>query len=241
MIKISVCDDDSDQIAFFRQCFMQYNDKHSKKIQAKFFQSIKEISNEENFSPDVYFLDIELQDGSGLKFANNIRKKNPKVLIIFITSHTEFMPEAFKVHAYGYLNEKRSSIEVEKILNQLQDYFLEEDKKFTFQTYGEIITLDSRDIICMKSEKRKNVIVAVTGEFEYYGKFSDEVKKLPENKFIVLRNNFVINMDYINTVDRLTVYYEVPGNIGLLSVAITRKYRTSFFEKYEEYRNRIYK
>lgn len=240
MIKISVCDDDSEQISFFRQCFLKYNEKQGEKIEAKFYQSIREITDEADFLPDVYFLDIELQDGNGMKFASDIRKKNPRVLIVFITSHTEFMPEAFKVHAYGYINKKRSVYEVENILNQLQDYFLEEGKKFTFHAYGEIITLNCMDIICMKSEKRKNVIVAATGEFEYYGKFSDEVKRLPEKNFVVLRNNFAINMDYISTVDRLTVYYEIPGIIGLQSVAITRKYRDLFFEKYEAYRDKKY-
>jgi len=48
-------------------------------------------------------------------------------------------------------------------------------------------------------------------------------------------------MAYIHTIDKVTVYYENVHGIGLNSVDITRKYRKSFEEKYEAYRNRIYR
>ena len=179
MIKISVCDDDEGQLTFFKQCFMEYNEKHKEKIEANFYQSVQSLLNEKKFSPDVYFLDIELQDGNGLKLAGKIRTRNSKIPIVFITSHEEFMPEAFHVHAYQYLNEKKNAQAVENVLNQLADYFSEQNQIFSFQTYGEMISLDCRDIICFTSEKRKNIVIAESGEFEYYGKFSDIMDKLP--------------------------------------------------------------
>ena len=172
MIKISVCDDDEGQLTFFKQCFMEYNEKHKEKIEANFYQSVQSLLNEKKFSPDVYFLDIELQDGNGLKLAGKIRTRNSKIPIVFITSHEEFMPEAFQVHAYQYLNEKKNAQAVENVLNQLADYFSEQNQIFSFQTYGEMISLDCRNIICFTSEKRKNIVIAENGEFEYYGKFS---------------------------------------------------------------------
>ena len=145
MIKISVCDDDEGQLTFFKQCFMEYNEKHKEKIEANFYQSVQSLLNEKKFSPDVYFLDIELQDGNGLKLAGKIRTRNSKIPIVFITSHEEFMPEAFHVHAYQYLNEKKNAQAVENVLNQLADYFSEQNQIFSFQTYGEMISLDCRD------------------------------------------------------------------------------------------------
>ena len=79
MIKISVCDDDEGQLTFFKQCFMEYNEKHEEKIEADFYQSVQSLLNEKKFSPDVYFLDIELQDGNGLKLAGRIRSEERRV------------------------------------------------------------------------------------------------------------------------------------------------------------------
>ena len=113
----------------------EYNEKHKEKIEANFYQSVQSLLNEKKFSPDVYFLDIELQDGNGLKLAGKIRTRNSKIPIVFITSHEEFMPEAFHVHAYQYLNEKKNAQAVENVLNQLADYFSEQNQIFSFQTY----------------------------------------------------------------------------------------------------------
>ena len=161
MIKISVCDDDEGQLTFFKQCFMEYNEKHKEKIEANFYQSVQSLLNEKKFSPDVYFLDIELQDGNGLKLAGKIRTRNSKIPIVF-------MPEAFHVHAYQYLNEKKNAQAVENVLNQLADYFSEQNQIFSFQTYGEMISLDCRDIICFTSEKRKNIVIAESGITENF-------------------------------------------------------------------------
>lgn len=104
-----------------------------------------------------------------------------------------------------------------------------------------MISLDCRDIICFTSEKRKNVVIAESGEFEYYGNFQMLWTNCPGRTLPELRNNFIINMAYIHTIDKATVYYENVHGIGLNSVDITRKYRKSFEEKYEAYRNRIYR
>ena len=104
MIKISVCDDDEGQLTFFKQCFMGYNEKHEEKIEANFYQSVQSLLNEKKFSPDVYFLDIELQDGNGLKLAGKIRTRNPQIPIVFITSHEEFtqvIRKLFNVYRCG--------------------------------------------------------------------------------------------------------------------------------------------
>lgn len=41
MIKISVCDDDEGQLIFFKQCFMEYNEKHKEKIEQTFIRVFK--------------------------------------------------------------------------------------------------------------------------------------------------------------------------------------------------------
>ena len=49
MIKISVCDDDEGQLTFFKQCFMEYNEKHEEKIEANFYQSVQSLLMKRNF------------------------------------------------------------------------------------------------------------------------------------------------------------------------------------------------
>ena len=75
MIKISVCDDDEGQLTFSNSVLWNTMKSIKKKIEANFYQSVQSLLNEKKFSPDVYFLDIELQDGNGLKLAGKNQDK----------------------------------------------------------------------------------------------------------------------------------------------------------------------
>jgi two-component system nitrogen regulation response regulator GlnG len=56
-------------------------------------------------SPDVILLDIRLRDCSGLDLFRQLRDRDPKCLVIFITGHgtAETAIEAMKIGAYDYL------------------------------------------------------------------------------------------------------------------------------------------
>lgn len=59
-----------------------------------------------NTSDQIFFLDIEIkgEDKKGLDIAKIIRQNNPYAIIAFVTTHIEFMPQAFGVTAYKYIN-----------------------------------------------------------------------------------------------------------------------------------------
>lgn len=60
---------------------------------------------------NILFLDIEMRGLSGMETAFKLREMNYDGIIIFLTSHTEFMPDAFKVKAFRFLNKP---IDIEK-------------------------------------------------------------------------------------------------------------------------------
>lgn len=52
---------------------------------------------------DIAFLDIEMGQLSGIALAKRCKELCPKVNIIFVTGYSEYMIEAFRLHASGYL------------------------------------------------------------------------------------------------------------------------------------------
>ncbi|HLG41116.1 MAG TPA: LytTR family DNA-binding domain-containing protein [Chitinophagaceae bacterium] len=54
-----------------------------------------------SFSPDVVFLDIEMDDGTGFDLLNHI--PNPSFQLIFTTAHDQYAIQAFKFSAIDYL------------------------------------------------------------------------------------------------------------------------------------------
>lgn len=52
---------------------------------------------------DVAFLDIELVGGDGLSLARRLTERNPRVNVIFLTSHPEYATEALNMFCSGYV------------------------------------------------------------------------------------------------------------------------------------------
>ena len=53
--------------------------------------------------PDVAFLDIRMFGLNGVELARELKRINPEVNIVFTTGYSEYMGEAFALHASGYL------------------------------------------------------------------------------------------------------------------------------------------
>ncbi len=71
-------------------------------------------------SPDVILLDIRLGDRSGLDVFHDLRRLDPRSLIIFITGHgtTDTAIEAMKLGAYDYLVKPLDADQLQQVVDQ---------------------------------------------------------------------------------------------------------------------------
>lgn len=68
------------------------------------FQKVKDaLSYAKSNKVQVVFLDIELRASEGLYLAKKLKEFNPKVNIIFVTSYMEYMEDAWKMYASGFI------------------------------------------------------------------------------------------------------------------------------------------
>lgn len=56
-----------------------------------------------NHSCDIVFLDIQIHESNGVELAKQLKDILPKVNIIFVTGYNEYVMEAMKIHASGYI------------------------------------------------------------------------------------------------------------------------------------------
>src|SRR5438309_99148 len=82
--------------------------------------SIKGTVNwlENNPSPDLILMDIELADGQSFEIFNHVEVKSP---VIFITSYDEFALKAFKVNSVDYLLKPVQKEDLETAMGKYRD------------------------------------------------------------------------------------------------------------------------
>jgi len=163
--------------------------------------------------PDLVFLDVQMQDGTGFDLLNRLNGIALKV--IFITAHEQFAINAFKYSAIDYLLKPISPIDFMTALNKVKETISNDDlrlqlktlsyniiqstnKKIVLKTLDKIYAVQASDIIRMESEGSYTTVYLVDGKKVTVSKLIKDFEELlSENGFIRVHQSHLINMSHL--------------------------------------------
>lgn len=174
-------------------------------------QLLEAISEKE--SHQVFFLDIEIktEEKKGLDVAKKIREIDPYAIIVFVTSHSELMPAAFKLQV-GALDYLDKSLSKETFKKRIETALLHTenltgkglaDDSLLFETPHTQIQVPFKDILYIETSSRPHRLVLYThrGRTEFTANLSDMLKK--EKRFYQCHRSFVVNPANVHQVDKV--------------------------------------
>lgn len=200
MLNFIICDDDINMInklsSLFEKVFIK-NDFDAK-IVLKTSNYKELLSFMSSNLVNVIVLDIEFKNSkvNGLNIAEEIRKINKDCYIIFITSHFEYIMEAYDYKTFAYLFKNSLSVDtLSDTLIRLFDDVSGTPRKFLkIDTKGSFIDLN--DIQFIEKNGMKLIYHTSHGIFETYNSFSKIEDKLPDN-FVRCHKSFIANVSNI--------------------------------------------
>lgn len=153
-------------------------------------------------SVDVLFLDITLNDKNvGINIAEEIRKINKNLHLIFTTAHFEFVMEAYKVNTFDYLVKPISQDKLEETLLRLIDYL--DNSNNCFIKINGTTFVNQNDIQYIKKEGMKLIYHTKNTEYEAYNSFSKILNILPSD-FVRCHKSFIANISNIDHIEMNT-------------------------------------
>lgn len=105
MINIAICDDDIVTTSKIENMLQNIAKRNFIQIDTEVFwngESLAESVKAVNYF-DIIFLDIEMGAEDGITVARKIRQIDKNVLIIYVTSHENYMKESFEVRPFQFL------------------------------------------------------------------------------------------------------------------------------------------
>ena len=81
--------------------------------------------------PQVVFMDIEINDSSGIDCAKVMCNMEPETRVIFATAHSEYMSNAFEMYAFDYLTKPFNIERIGHTLERLEKQLLGNEKDFS--------------------------------------------------------------------------------------------------------------
>ena len=97
-------------------------------------------------SCDIAFLDVEMAGMSGIELAEELKKYNTEINIVFCTGYGNYRDAAFELHASGYLMKPITPEKVKRELENLRRPIIEK-KKLKVQAFGNFeVYLDGKPV-----------------------------------------------------------------------------------------------
>lgn len=231
-MKIAVCDDDK-----------KVREQMSSMIkrQAPDFDICQYATGENMISAgidhDIYFLDIEMGDISGIELAKKIRSEQgnsgKRSIIIFVTGFREYMEDAFDVNAFHYLvkpiKEEKFAEVFQRAVKEVVAVDERRDKYIIVKDGESKKKLLLREIQYIESSDRKVVFHMDNGLTETYARMYDLENELGDSFFRTHRC-------YIVNLEKVTAYS--ANSIQVLngdSIMLAEKKYTDFVKTYLRY------
>ena len=111
--------------------------------------------NENNCN--IAFLDVEMSGMSGVELAEQLKKLNPDINIIFATGFEEYRKEAYDLHASGYLTKPITADKVKRELSDLRRP-VSQDVRLRIQAFGNFEVFVEETPIAFKYSKTKEML-----------------------------------------------------------------------------------
>ena len=231
-MRIGVCDDEKN----IRELISNKIKKEYPNSEIIFFKSGEELLLESK-DIDILLLDIQMPGRNGIEIARELRKKNKKTILIFVTAMEDYVFEAFDVNAFNYIvkpfNDNRFMDVLNKAINEYKSSGeAEQETRYVMVSNKGMHTKVKLDeIIYAEVFNRKVVIHKRDEEIEYYGKMS-ELEALVGESFFRSHRAYLINLKYVEKYDAKTIYMEKG------KVLMAKKNYPEFVKKYMKYNQR---
>lgn len=231
MLNIAICDDDSKQ----RYTIESYFDKLNKSnIEWWSYDSAEKLYDTiklKEMTFDIFILDVEMGNMSGIELAKKIRENDKNAIIIFLTSYTAYALDVFEVVTFDFLIKPLTYEKFQEVINNTIEYMSLTKKTFSFEFKKDFYNIPYNNIVYIDKLGRKAFTHTIDGKrYECNLNMKQVWERLNEKMFVSLCKSCIINVSKIKEIEKEKVKLE--GNIEL---NVSREYRTALKKKHLDY------
>lgn len=194
-LQIAICDDEPIIANDIKEKLLQYKPDYVIDL----YLSGKELLGTKK-EYDLIFLDIEMPEISGMEVATELRNREYEGNLVFLTSHTEFMPDAFKVKAFRFLQKPIVDSAFEEAVDEAEKEIMNHKKILVHTTDGTRL-LSINDIIYFETVRNYTYIHMKQREIETRKTLREWMDIIGDEHFYQVHKSYVIALRYIETVD----------------------------------------
>lgn len=221
MIKIAICDDESQEVERVHNFLTKYIQAHPQyEITLVSFSAPMELLYyvDKHGGFDIFLLDVYMAGMLGTDAARELRQLGDKGEIIFLTTSRDHAIDAFEVDAAQYLVKPYTEESIFAALNKvMQRIYIDKRIIITLKTSEGITRLALRDVVFTETGRNNyQIIHTIKGEKREVRMTATELfELLSQNKsFVRCGVSINLNLKYIRQITKDTILFDTGEHLA---------------------------
>ena len=196
-MKILICDDEKEYLEILTSHVREYMDKHY--IECDITATVDPVSiSHSNVVFDLAFLDIQMDGIDGISLAKELRKRNSKLALFFITNFEEYQDDAMDLQAFRFFKKPFDVIRLYAGLDKAMEYIDGTYVNIFLSSNSQQQRILIDNIIYITRSNRKTLLVSKDDSFFTKETFDEWCEKLPQLFFYPVHKSFLVNLHYVS-------------------------------------------
>lgn len=229
-MRILFCDDNDDILRILQKYVAEFfRSMGAKQPEYAVYCNGDSLIRKEHYA-DIAFLDVEMPGTSGIHVGAKLKEYNPQIKIFIVTAYPDYLDEAMRFQVFRYLSKP---IDKNRLFRNLKDamyLYNMESREYPIVTSGGIVLKKSEDIVCVETSNRKVYVYTTDNVHKSVENMDFWKKTLSLPCFFIPHRSFVINMRYVHSVEKDTIYLKFGDKRK--EVFLTRRKYTLFKDTY---------
>lgn len=199
-VRIAVVEDEKKEFERLREMIETFaSENRGMDFEFSYFPSGRSFLSQYRTQWNLIFLDIQMPGLNGMELAKAIRKKDEKVMLVFITNMAQYAIKGYDVQAYDFilkpLDYTSFSMKFERICNNLKHNFFEAYICLAFG--GAKRQVKVSEITYIEVINHNLVVHLLDGEYKIRGTMTDMEKRLSQYHFVRCNACYLVNLKYV--------------------------------------------
>ena len=236
MINIAIVDDEQSYVLQIQQYLSQYSKESGERIEFSVFSDGDAIVHKYRSQFDIILMDVEMKFMDGMSAAEEIRRRDSEVVIIFITNVPQYAIRGYAVEALDYLLKPISYFAFSQCIGRAIVRMRNRRSKFiTIAGKGGIARVDTRDIFYVESRGHSMVYHTSSGDYETASTMKETEQILDGCSFFRASKWYLINLAHVDA------FQDGYAKLGAKDLAVSRLRRKEFMEALTNYWGEVIK
>jgi DNA-binding LytR/AlgR family response regulator len=201
MIKIAIVEDEHTYAMQLQEYLHAYEKENGEIFEITLFSDGDEIVHKYKPLYDIILMDVEMKFMDGMSAAEEIRKVDTEVVIIFITNMPQYAIRGYAVDALDYVLKPVSYFAFSQRLNRaISRMKKRECKTLSISIKGGTVRLDAANITYIESQGHTLIFHTVSADYEMNGTMKELEKELKPLNFFRGNKGYLINLAHVDGI-----------------------------------------